>query len=69
MHTLKKFEESKNKSSSTNFNPERRKFNKLALSGVLGGKILLSNTVKAYSRGNMWSATGLKLGISCTRTQ
>lgn len=46
------------------FNADRRKFGKMVLAGTLGGKVLLSDPLFANGKGNKWSATGLKLGVS-----
>ncbi|MFC1694206.1 mannonate dehydratase, partial [Candidatus Latescibacterota bacterium] len=59
--------ESLKKHADRKVNLERRKFGKLALAGALGGKVLLSNAGKVCAKGNKWSATGLKLGVSHQR--
>jgi len=52
------------KISSGSFNSDRREFGKYALAGVIGAGMLLSNPSHAHAKGNKWSATGLKLGVS-----
>jgi len=47
---------------------KRRDFTKVLISsigaGALGEKLLLANMTKAHTKGNKWSDSGLKLGVS-----
>ena len=54
---------------SAGFNPERRKFGKMALAGAIGGNLLLAHSSQASVKGNPWSVTGLKLGVSHQRPE
>lgn len=45
-------------------NLDRRHFGKLALTGAFGGSMLHAAPGTALAKGNQWTATGMKLGVS-----